>query len=77
MNLDYFESHFDSEYGPGDEFVEEDEEIGEDLEEIRDVHGQAEVSDLLAILTYYEKRFMGEGVPINYLKFSLGAKSAK
>ncbi len=34
MNLDYFESHFDSEYGPGDEFVEEDEEIGEDLEEI-------------------------------------------
>ncbi len=56
--------------------VKEDEGC-EILEEIRDVHGQAEVSDLLAILTYYEKRFMGEGVPINYLKFSLGAKSAK
>lgn len=41
------------------------------LEEIRDVHGQAEVSDLLSILTYYEKRFMGEGVPINYLKFRI------
>ena len=41
------------------------------LEEIRDVHGQAEVSDLLSILTYYEKRFMGEGVPINYLRFRL------
>lgn len=50
--------------------VAEDKDC-EILEEIRDVHGQAEVSDLLKILTFYEKRFMGEGVPINYLKFRL------
>lgn len=39
------------------------------FEETRDVHGKKNVPELLQILTNYEKRFMGMGVPINYLKF--------
>lgn len=39
------------------------------LEEVRDVHGQKPVPELLQILTNYEKKFMAIGVPINYLKF--------
>ncbi len=39
------------------------------LEEVRDVHVQKPVPEVLQILTNYEKKFMGMGVPINYLKF--------
>lgn len=36
-------------------------------EVIWDVHGQEMVSDSLKILTYYEQKFMAEGLPIKYL----------
>ncbi|MBT4917566.1 tRNA (guanosine(46)-N7)-methyltransferase TrmB [Candidatus Peregrinibacteria bacterium] len=41
------------------------------LEIIRDVHGQDEIPELLQIKTYYEKKFIAEGKPIFYLKFSI------
>ena len=40
-------------------------------EVIRDVHALDEVPDLLQVLTYYEKKFMEQGVAINYLRFTL------
>lgn len=47
------------------------EVVGECEEVIWDVHGMVEVPEKLQILTYYEQKFMAEGVPIKYLRFSL------
>lgn len=40
-------------------------------EVIRDLHSQKEVSELLEITTFYERKFMDEGLPIYYLTFNL------
>jgi len=47
------------------------------LKEIRNLHGQKKIPDLLQIKTFYEEKFMKEGKPIYYLKFSLLSKPDK
>jgi len=41
------------------------------IEEIQNVHAQKEVSELLQITTYYERKFMEQGKDIYYIKFKL------
>lgn len=43
-------------------------------ESIAEIYSMATVDDLLKIQTTYEKRFLSEGLPITYIRFSLGSK---
>lgn len=40
-----------------------------------DIYGQGMADDILSIKTTYEARFLGEGLPITYLRFGLGGKT--
>ena len=44
------------------------------VECIEDVHGQAEVSDIMQIRTYYESQWLSRGITIKYIAFNLPAK---
>ncbi len=41
-----------------------------------DIYGNGAADDLLSIKTTYETRFLDEGLPITYLRFTLGGKTA-
>lgn len=41
-----------------------------------DIYGTGVADDILSIKTTYETRFLSEGLPITYLKFSLGGKTS-
>ena len=41
-----------------------------------DIYGTGRADDILSIQTTYEKRFRAQGIPITYLRFSLGGKTA-
>ena len=40
-----------------------------------DIYGTGFADELLSIKTTYEKRFLAEGLPITYLKFSPGGRT--
>lgn len=40
-------------------------------EVIRDLHAQKDTDETLKITTFYERKFMAEGLPIYYMEFSL------
>lgn len=45
----------------------------EAAESISDIYSGEPIPELLTIQTTYEKRFIGQGLPITYLRFSLGS----
>lgn len=45
-------------------------------EKCTDIYGAGYADELLSIKTTYEQRFLGEGLPITYIRFSLGRKKS-
>lgn len=41
-----------------------------------DIYGNGTADEILSIKTTYETKFLGEGLPITYLRFSLGEKNS-